>query len=259
MVFFFSATGNSEWIARMLASKFDLPLVRINKYTESEQNVSGSRYIIFVFPVHSWGPAIPVLSFVSKLHLLNYQNQPIYAVCTCGDDCGRTDTLLQKHLNGYKVKAVFSVTMPNTYIILPGFNVDTKSIEQQKLEKANHRLKLIIDEISNEQETTNLYHSGGMAKIKTFAIYPLFRLFVKGKTSFHTTDSCTSCGLCAKICPTGNITIQNDKKPAWDGNCVQCLACIHRCPASAIEYGNRTSKKGRYTNPLIYGNHKKKI
>ncbi|MFA7034063.1 MAG: EFR1 family ferrodoxin, partial [Bacteroidales bacterium] len=65
------------------------------------------------------------------------------------------------------------------------------------------------------------------------------------KTKFYATEACNHCGLCAKLCPMNNITIK-DGVPAWSEKCVQCLACINRCPQRAIEYGNITKNKGRY-------------
>jgi NAD-dependent dihydropyrimidine dehydrogenase PreA subunit len=37
--------------------------------------------------------------------------------------------------------------------------------------------------------------------------------------------------------------------PVWGKECTQCLACIHRCPVQAIEYGKATIGKRRYVHP----------
>ena len=79
-----------------------------------------------------------------------------------------------------------------------------------------------------------------------------FRRYMQGETAFRTTGDCNGCGLCAEVCPEGNISLGEDRLPHWDKHCVQCLACIHRCPRRAIEYGTITVKKGRYRNPNVY-------
>ena len=62
---------------------------------------------------------------------------------------------------------------------------------------------------------------------------------------YTVTDSCIGCGKCEKLCPLNNISMENGR-PVWQGNCTQCMACICRCPAEAIEYGRKTRGKRRY-------------
>jgi ferredoxin/flavodoxin len=45
---------------------------------------------------------------------------------------------------------------------------------------------------------------------------------------------CNACGLCVKLCPTGNITLNEDEHPAWGRNCLLCLTCESKCPQDAI-------------------------
>lgn len=60
---------------------------------------------------------------------------------------------------------------------------------------------------------------------------------------------CTGCGMCARSCPEAAIELV-DGKPVWKKEkCAQCLACINRCPARAIQYGEKTKKQGRYVHP----------
>ena len=50
---------------------------------------------------------------------------------------------------------------------------------------------------------------------------------------FETNDSCTGCGICAKLCPVGNIKIAGGK-PEWLNRCENCFACYVWCPQKAI-------------------------
>jgi ferredoxin len=74
--------------------------------------------------------------------------------------------------------------------------------------------------------------------------YPIF-VTAKG---YYTTEACTGCGKCVKLCPLNNIEMSG-KRPRWGKNCTQCMACICRCPQEAIEYKNKTQGKRRYANP----------
>ena len=184
MIFYFTGTGNSRWVAEALGTAFDEPLVSIADALNEGKNAYplGEREkVFFVFPVHSWGPAVLVPRFISRLILSGYKGQEVYFVCTCGDDCGYTDRIMRSILarRGIAVTGGFSVQMPNNYVLMP----------------------------------------------------------------------CISCGICAKVCPTGTISLSGDGKPEWADSCVQCVACIHRCPVRAIEYGKISLKKGRYHHP----------
>ena len=256
MIIYFSATGNSLWVARELGARLSLPYFAIHDAKVlSAYEMGTDEVCVLVMPVHAWGPALPMLRFIEQMDAGRFAGHPLYAVCTCGDDCGWTHRVLQKSLRekGLELRATFSVQMPNTYILLPGFDVDVSSAKREKLEAAPTRVRKIAEMIrKGADEMKTLYRPGTCATLKTSLIYPLFRKHIQGHTHFHATDACTSCGLCARICPTRNIRIKPKSLPTWGDACVQCHACIHRCPHRAIECGNITQKKGRYVNPYVY-------
>ena len=61
---------------------------------------------------------------------------------------------------------------------------------------------------------------------------------------------CTACGLCERICPRDNIE-RLEGSPVWQHRCVECLGCLHICPAKAIEYGEITKGRKRYRHKAI--------
>ncbi|MCD7935694.1 MAG: EFR1 family ferrodoxin [Tannerellaceae bacterium] len=256
MIFYFTGTGNSQWAAGQLGKILHEPVYSIRQDTHSGKpalthTISPDEKILFVFPVHSWGPPVSVSSFIKELVLEKYDRQPVYVVCTCGDDCGYTDRMIETTIRqqGWNFQRCYSVTMPNNYILFPGFDIDTPEITEKKLIEAGHTIRQIGEAI---QQATALdkYTRGTIPFIKSNIIQPLFVRHVLGKNSFYATDACISCKLCEKICPTGTIRMEH-RKPVWDNTCVQCLACIHRCPERAIEYGKISLKKGRYHHPDV--------
>ncbi len=62
---------------------------------------------------------------------------------------------------------------------------------------------------------------------RTFGRRLLARLFVADR-------SCTSCGLCARTCPTAAIRMTGGR-PSWSTACSACNRCINLCPERAIQ------------------------
>lgn len=262
MVFYFSATGNSLWVAQYISNAFNEPLCSVPDLMR-KQFSDGIRYtlrdeaeiLFFVFPVHSWGPALVMLRFIRELQLSGLKGNRVFAIGTCGDDCGYTDRIVRKELTGkcIPLEAFFSLKMPNNYILMRGFGVDPEPVKDEKLALAPSGMEQIVKAINTRSYSESQILRTGMSRLKSYVVYPAFKRFVIGRQSFRTTEACISCGLCAKVCPTGTIVMQNGK-PVWQGkDCVQCTACIHRCSGKAIEFGKVSVGKGRYVHPVLAG------
>jgi len=255
MIFYSSGTGNSLWVAKELANFYNEKLISISEELMRPDNnflysIAPDEKVFFVFPIHSWGTDVLTYRFLKKFNFANYQKQSVFMVCTCGDNCGYTSKIVKSILQKKSIFLTnsYSVQMPNNYMLMKGFDVDSKELETQKIADAVKRIKLITDDIPDGKRK-DLYVQGKNSFLKTFIIYPIFRKQGIKRNHFYANNRCISCGLCIKICPTKTIYFQ-DNKPKWEKNtCVQCLACINRCPEKAIEYGKASKTKGRYHHP----------
>ena len=255
MLFYFSGTGNSKWIATQLSFRLQERLYFIPDLLRKQTFdfiLNNDERIGFVFPVYSWSLPDIVSSFIKKLSLQNYRCQYCFFVCSCGDDIGLTKNIFIKMMasKGWRCHAGFSVIMPNNYVLLPGFDVDDKSLAQKKLVNAIGKLDKIVATLHSQSCVFDC-KKGCFPFTKTMLINPLFNRFHMSPKNFWTTGECVGCSRCIKICPMNNIVLENGK-PKWDNNCAACLACYHICPWHAVQYAKRTNGKGQYVNPNLY-------
>lgn len=246
MIFYFSGTGNSQLIAERIAEETQdttTDIARAPSSTLPEGEVLG-----LVFPVYAWGLPRIVREFISRLE---FSAAPpyIYMVCTCGDDVGKTDQLLERLLKrkGAHLNAAWSVRMPNTYVALPGFDVDPQQVAQEKVVQSLAQCKAIGQQILQRPDKVRKAFAGSFPYLKSYLLRPLFHLLLTGDRHFSSSEQCVQCGLCIRKCPVQNIQWNAAGQLQWKGHCTDCLACYHHCPKHAIAFGRFTRKKGQYT------------
>lgn len=250
MIYSFSGTGNSRHVARLLAEGL---ATEVRSMCGAGQDLSGmlcDTLVGLVFPVYGWRMPNVVRQFIETLPMCpSGSDVHVFAILTCGDDIGRTDRLLRKALahRGWPLHAVYSVQMRNTYVCLPGFDVDCPQVELEKQCRADEWLRThVLPSIQHRKpSTTEDVHPGACPALKTYVLGPLFHRWLISPKHFQVSDSCNGCGRCGKVCPLHNINYDADHHPVWSAHCAHCLACYHACPHHAISYGPFTRGKGQ--------------
>ena len=197
MILYFSGVGNSAWVARKLAAMLNDRVVSIAEEIrmDREYALAPNEPIGFVFPVYGWEPPKIVMDFVRKMKM----SAPtyLYFVCTCGDDTGKTADVFMSALSakGWKCHASYSILMPDTYVCLPGFDIDGEDELKRKNDNAAARVKFIGEELSHRvvMDKHGCFE-GAFPKVKTYVLGGLFRKFLMSPKPFHATDACVSCG-----------------------------------------------------------------
>lgn len=236
MIFYFSGTGNSRWVAEQIAALTGdtaqdiIPLHQ----PPSLQNES---QVGFVFPIYAWGLPEPMVSFVKALPKTGAFS---FGVCTCGSEAGHA---MGKLARLYPLQSSYSLVMPNNYII--GAEADSEAVIQQKLDTARAEIQVLAREILERKPICRV-KEGSAAGLKSSLVNFGFNRFARSTKPFRTDSSCDGCGLCARSCPAATISLR-EGRPVWGTACYQCLRCLNECPRQAIQYGNSTQGKARYT------------
>ena len=251
MVFYFSGTGNTRWVATQIAEAIGEELLYIPDMIRDgryEFELKEEERIGFCFPTHGWQPPKIVRNYIKHLVLQNRSENFCYAVTTCGDDMGEAMTILNKDLKtiGLQVETAFSVIMPETYVCLPFMKTDPEDREQMKIKNAERQLHHIISIIKDRKRGIIELDKGPTPRLYSYVIGGYFnKRMITDKKFTVDSDVCIKCGKCQKVCPVDNIT---GTPPQWihNGRCTCCLACYHYCPVHAINYGRITRKREQY-------------
>ena len=270
MIFYFSGTGNSKWAAKTLALETGDTLVSIPEVIKSDCSftLEKDEHVGFIFPIHGWRVPNIVKEFLTKLTIktLGEDTSHIKHYCFClvtaGDSIGKAMERFQQQLKSVTVndalslKAVCSLIMPESYVGLPGMDVDTKEKELEKKELASKQLKEFSNILkqhphkdSNQIWGWNQLIRGPIPYFFSGPVGGFFERFLITDKPFHVDSRrCVKCGICANVCPVSDIKGGLGFEPEWlhNGKCLTCFSCYHHCPHHAIEFGKRTQKKGQY-------------
>ncbi|NLW51706.1 MAG: 4Fe-4S binding protein [Candidatus Brocadiaceae bacterium] len=246
-VFWFSGTGNSLRAARVVAGAFpDSELVPIAAVEGEAVHVRPADRIGLVFPVYAWGVPPIVERFIERLPAV--EDAYAFAVLTYGGDPGRAPGMTQGLLRrrGLRLAASFGVRMPDNYPPLGGAPPPEK--QEPVLRAAEERLAVIARELRAAPRGA-VRNGKAFWRLAGRVAYPVFRrTAARGDRAFGADEKCNGCGVCARICPVGNIEMVAGR-PHWLGHCEQCYACFHWCPQQAVQYRGRTERQVRYHHP----------
>ena len=239
LVFYFTATGNSLYVARAFSAEpVSIPQALKEGKLEYEADEIG-----IVFPDFAAAAPLMVREFVEKARL---KAPYIFSVITFGnfaanvadwwDDFCRQKGVICQYIN--------TLLMVDNY--LPVFDMN----EQVKIDKhIPENLAQIVADVEARREFISHVDADermqGWLKRLQDDHFPMEaeRLLVLNA------EACIACGTCAQVCPHGNFTMGDVAE--FKGACEYCLACVHACPQKALTLHRERNPRARFRNENV--------
>lgn len=243
VIFCFSGSGNCLDIAKNIAKELgDTDIVSI-KGEPAVTDVRDARRVGFVFPCFGGGLPGDMEEQVKKLRL--GPQAYTFGICSCaaylGTGLHKLDGIV--HLD-YWAKITHQcscISLFPHFIMMPPVTPAMAQTRSERLaKKAAH--DILTARRCDRRPPNNPINAAESN------MWPM--LAERNAAKMHANEKCVGCGQCVKLCPKGNIRLENGRA-AIGNDCIQCLSCLQYCPKEAIDLGGLTVKRERYHNKNV--------
>lgn len=247
LVFYFTATGNSLFVAKQFS---DTPLSIPQELKKSKLAYEADE-IGFVFPDYAASAPLIVREFLTKA---TFKARYMFSVITYGNLHVEVSEWWNRFAKEHDVtfQYIKPILMVDNY--LPVFDMN----EQMKMDKhTDENLAAILKDVSEQKQyiqpsEMGRFNSGMLEGLRSarFGI-------TADKLLELRTDRCIQCTTCSKVCPHKNFSL-TDEGLSFSGKCEHCLACVHNCPQKALTlksqhpgWPGERNPEARYRNPNV--------
>ncbi len=239
MVFYFTATGNSLYVAKQFDDN-PISIVKTQKNaTYKDENIG------IICPTYCGEIPKIVFNFIKNS---KFNTPYLYLILTYG--MSESDCPEFTYDQCKKVSVTFDyisfVKMVDNY--LPAFDM----AKEKKIDKdIPSQIERIRREIESRKKDIPVANDEGRKLHKQVTLMNKLFPAANNGSFLKITDKCNGCGICAKVCPLDNFEITNGKAKRIKKKCEFCLACIHHCPNKAISLKPDKNPNERYINKYI--------
>jgi ferredoxin len=263
LLLYFSGTGNTDYVAHYLARRLEAAPVELELRSIEWQppgDVLGFDLLAFGFPVYAGDSPGFVQSYLEKLP--PGAGRGAFVFCTKGAYAASAVRLNLQRLamRGYVPLGGGDVIMPGTdgLSMIPKDSWPARKAmhkDYDQLQDADHlaeQMGSLLSELA-EGRPVGACQMPLPARSKMAPSDRLWAFLYKAtenwaRSRLHADAQCEGCGLCARICPVGNVAVR-DGHAQFGDHCVLCLRCLHACPQEAIQIGRLTAGKFRWKGP----------
>lgn len=256
---YFTSTGNTLWLGLQAKEMMEraghtVQLFEIVKdgaaFTREACDLKG-----FFYPVWGSNPPDPMVAYLT---VMPAGSEKIFFVGNCcsftGDTGLRWKGILEK--KGYDIFYLDHIIMPTNINIpwLPENAIKKVPVGDELtkiLSEARAKLQQVCDAILKGEKKVE--GGGPISRLGGFMQRKFYWTADWYKSRFSVdTERCVKCGLCYRVCPTGNISRSETGEITFDKKCILCVKCFNLCPTDAIMICKEsidTKKYRRYKGP----------
>lgn len=235
---YLSASGNTarvaEWINQSLTDRgytvdsFLIPEIR----GRQPQEIAQADLLFVGTPTYMWHTPKIVKAFLMSLG--DIPGKPVGLFTTFGGvtvGSNLSDMAGQVTKKKGRVVGLLQLEGEHSMMFKSNAPLAKGKPDESDIPHVNQFVELCLERAGKEDY--RLTAMPGVMKNFSFLTPPSIAERVVPQLKFDTAK-CTLCGACVKTCPTGNITV-SDEKLRHGKDCMLCYNCVRTCPAGAVD------------------------
>ena len=232
IILYFTATGNSLYIARQLSDE-NTELLSIPQMVKQGRHNFEADEIGIVYPIYGHMPPNMVRNFIKQASIkANYK----FAILTYGmldfNAAEIWDDISQKA--GTKFDYINTLVMVDNW--LPNFDMNQQMKMDKHIPEQVEAIKADLGTQKHWVKPATVEARRGHEGFMYFSrLDPEVGFLMKSEKYFRVTDACIGCAVCTEVCPRGNYELTSTGVK-MEGDCDFCFACIQNCPQKAIQF-----------------------
>ena len=233
---YYSPTGTSEKTVKAIqqGTGIDYDIVDLTLPASESEHYSFNSTDLAIIAVPVYSGRVPPVA-VKRISKLKTQNTPTVLVAVYGNREFEDALLELKNItepNGFKVFAAGAFIGEHSFDT-PDTPIATGRPDAEDIKKAKEFGEKVKQKID------------ALTVLDDFPVpgnYPYREVTFRARSPVTNPDTCILCGMCARVCPTGCVTV-SDTVETDTSNCTACSACVKQCPTGARYWENESVLK----------------